>query len=120
MATIKNITTNEIVEVSCFVDGEDILSDVMGNSGVDVVALSDSDIDQLVRAGETNAPEWAYALDSDDVAWWERWASREERITEAYAEADEDARIAYEKAIEECGHDFEALQDAQEEVLGIA
>lgn len=117
--TIKNISTGEIIETSCTIDGIDILGDVMGSSGIEVTALTDEEIGKLANAGNTNTPGWAYALDDDDVDWWVRWAQREERINAAYEEASKDARAACEAAISELGHDFEALQDAQEAILGL-
>lgn len=120
MATIKNTTTGEIIEMSCIIDGADILSDVLGGCGVEIVTLSDADIDKQIEAGSTNASEWAHALDSDDVAWWERWCRREERISEAYEDATEEQRKAYEQAIIDYSEDMERMQDAEELALGIA
>lgn len=100
MTTIKNTETSEITTIECIVDGIDILADVMGGTGVE-------------------RDEDGFLLDSDDIDWWARWAEREERIADAYADADDQMREEYEQAINEWGHDMEALQDEQERVLGI-
>lgn len=117
MATIKNTTTGEITEITCIVDGADILADVMGGSDIPVTALTD---EEVAANDSPNAPEWAYALDADEADWWTRWAEREERIAAAYEDANEDERRAYEEAINDWGSDLEALQDAQEIALGLA
>lgn len=101
MTNIKNTTTGEIIEAGCIIDGINILDDVMGDSGIE-------------HDGE------GFLLEDDEVAWWLRWAEREERIYTAYQDANEDERRECEKAIEEWGHDFEALQDAEEVALGLA
>lgn len=102
MARITVKATGEEREVRCEVDGIDILGDVLGGCGVE--------------AGEGG---WIVD-DEDDADWWERWAGREERIAAAYEEASDEERQAYEEAIEGWGHDYEALQDAQEVALGLA
>lgn len=107
MTTIKNITTGEITELECIVDGQDILADVLAGAGVQYVPVNEGG-------------EWAFALDSGDVEWWKRWAEREERITAAYEDASEDERRAYEQAVSDWGHDYEKLQDMQEVALGLA
>lgn len=119
MTTIKNTTTGEILDMACIVEGVDILADVLGGCGVESVALSEDDIEKQIKAGSTNTSESAFALEDDEVDWWQRWAEREERITEAYEEAGEEVRKAYEIAISEYGYDMEALQDEQERILGI-
>lgn len=117
MATIKNTTTGEIIEVTCIADGQDILADVMGGSGIPVTALTD---EEVAAIDSPNAPEWAYALDANEAAWWTRWAAREERILAAYEDASEDERRACEEAISDWTNDPEAQQDAEEIALGLA
>lgn len=109
MATIYNTDTREIIEAACIVDGQDILADVMGNSGLET-------IQPWADEGDTT---WAFALDADEAAWWIRWAEREERIAAAYEDANEEQRLAYERAVDEYGYDFEAQQDAEEAALGL-
>lgn len=99
--TIINTSTGESIQAECIVGGVDILADVMGGSGIE-------------------SDDRGFLLpNADEVEWWERWAEREEAICAAYAEADEDTRREYEEAICGLGYDMEALQDAQERVLGI-
>lgn len=100
MTDIKNVETSEITCIECIVDGIDILADVMGGAGIE----SDDD---------------GFLLDSEDIEWWTHWAEREERITDAYKQADKATRTECEQAVIEWGHDMEALQDEQERVLGI-
>lgn len=110
MATIKNTTTGEILELACIVEGQDILADVMAGSGVETTC-------PWAEEGDTTS---AFALDEDEVRWWTRWARREERIAEAYADANEEERRAYEEAVDAYSYDFEAQQDAEEAALGLA
>lgn len=101
MATeIRNTSTNETIELACTIDGIDILGDVLGNNGAP-------------HDGET------FALDANDIAWWGRWASREERIHDAYEAANEAERAACDRAAAERSDDLEAAQDAMEAALGI-
>lgn len=101
MATrIKNTTTGEIIELECLSNGIDFLSDVLGGCGID----SDED---------------GWLLDERDIAWWTQWCEREERITDAYRQADKATRTEREQAVIEFGHDYDTLQDVQEEILGI-
>lgn len=101
MATrIKNTDTGEIVELECLSNGIDFLADVLGGCGID----SDED---------------GWLLDERDIAWWTQWCEREERITDAYKQADKATRTECEQAVIEFGHDYDTLQDVQEEILGI-
>ena len=103
MATyIHNTDDNQVYCLECIVDGVDILGDVIGGS-----LTPDRSDDQ------------GWLMGTDEMEWWRRWAEREERICAAYAEADEDTRAEYERAIIGNGHDLELLQDVQERVLGI-
>jgi len=101
MATrIKNTTTGEIIELEFLSNGIDFLADVLGGCGID----SDED---------------GWLLDERDIAWWTQWCEREERITDAYKQADKATRTECEQAVIEFGHDYDTLQDVQEEILGI-
>lgn len=101
MATrIKNTDTGEIVELEFISNGIDFLADVLGGCGID----SDED---------------GWLLDERDIAWWTQWCEREERITDAYKQADKATRTECEQAVIEFGHDYDTLQDVQEEILGI-
>ena len=101
MATrIKNTTTGEIIELEFISNGIDFLADVLGGCGID----SDED---------------GWLLDERDIAWWTQWCEREERITDAYKQADKATRTECEQAVIEFGHDYDTLQDVQEEILGI-
>lgn len=101
MATrIKNTDTGEIVELEFISNGIDFLADVLGGCGID----SDED---------------GWLLDDRDIAWWTQWCEREERITDAYKQADKATRTECEQAVIEFGHDYDTLQDVQEEILGI-
>lgn len=100
MTEIRNTTTDELVEIECIIDGIDIIADVMGGTGVD-------------HDGEH------FAMAEDEIDWWTRWAAREERIADAYGNADASTRVVYEQAISEYGYDMELLQDEQERILGL-
>lgn len=101
MTTITVTETAQTINAECIIDGIDILADVMGGCGVE-------------------QDERGFVLDSEQADWWVRWAEREERIATAYAQADEETRAEYERAIVNLGYDMEALQDEQESILGIA
>lgn len=103
MTTIYNTTTGEIAELSCIIDGVDILDDVMGNYGVDTVQPFDD-------------TEWLFALPGEEIEWWAAWAEREERIQSALEETDEATRAA---CYEACDSDLEASQDRVAHILGI-
>lgn len=104
MATkIYNTTTGEIVEAELISDGVNFLFDVMGGSGVEASERDDADFD----------------LPDDEVDWWVRWAEREQRILDKANELGEDAINEVAKLADKYGHDFELLQDKEEELLGI-
>jgi len=102
MATkIKNTTTGEIIELELLNGvGINCLDDVLGGCGL-----------------ESNDEGWL--LDEGEIAWWTQWCEREERITDAYKQADKATRTECEQAVIEFGHDYDTLQDVQEEILGI-
>ena len=119
MATIKNTTTGEITDVSCITYGQDCMDDVLGNAGTEMVELTDEEMVGLARIGMGNPPEEAWALDDYELDWWRTWARREERLTEAYEDANDEERAAYEDAA--FGEtDLERIQDLQEIALGLA
>lgn len=108
MTTIYNTTTQEAAELSCIIDGIDILDSVMED-------LEKPQVQPWIEKGDERS---AFALSSEDFAWWKRWAEREERIAQAFNLADEKTRDECERAVEEWD-DYEQIQDEQERILGI-
>lgn len=98
---IKNTSTNEITELECIIDGINILNDVLCGFGFD-------------------CDDEGWLMKEDDIAWWERWTKREERLASAYKEATEAERKAYEEATNDYDWDLDLMQDAQEVALGLA
>lgn len=106
MTKIFNTDTNEVVELQVVSDGQDFLAEVIGNSDQQGHWLTERD-------------DADFEMDEADCAWWERWAEREQAILD---KANEMGEPAIEKLCElagEYGHDFEELQDKEEEYLGI-
>ena len=103
MTTIKNLETGEIVEVQCIIDGEDILADVMGNSGISRVA---EDADFVVT-------------DSCEMEWWIEWARIEELVCEARKGADDETVAKHDEIIDDYCYDMETLHEKSCELYGI-
>lgn len=103
MTTIYATDTDTIHEAEFVLNGQDALADIMGNSGA--TADYDHDCD--------------FAMTEDDALWWIRWVEREERINEACKSATAEQMNAIAEAIETYSSDMEAMQDAQEKILGI-
>ena len=110
MTTIYNTTTQEAAELSCIIDGIDILGSVMED-------LEKPQVQPWIEKGDERS---AFALSSEDFAWWKRWAEREERIAQAFDRADEKTRDECEQVVD-AGEweDYAHLQDEQERILGI-
>lgn len=103
MTTIKSNESGSIRELECVIDGSDILSDVMGGSGISR-DVEDAD----------------FVVDEDsELDWWERWARREELISYEREEADEETIAADDQLIADWGYDMETLQDKECELFGI-
>lgn len=109
MATrIWNTDTGEMVELQVISDGQDFLADVIGGC------------DQTGEWASEDMPEEAeFAMDSDDLGWWERWADREQAILDRTNELGEDAIQAICDLGGEYGSDMELLQEKEEELLGL-
>lgn len=109
MATkIFNTDTKQTTTLELICDGQDFLAEVIGGC------------DQQGRyASEDMDTDAAFAVDSDDLAWWERWAEREQRILDKVEELGDEAQQAIAGLAEEYGSDLELLQDKEEEYLGI-
>lgn len=103
MATrIHNTSKGEIVEAKLITsNGIDFLFDVMGNSGVPASVIDEAEFD----------------LDDYETEWWLRWAEREQRILDKTEELGEEAEMVIAQLAAEYGHDFELLQDKEEEFL---
>lgn len=103
MATkIRNTDTGELVEIALIhgPSGPDFLCDVMGGAGC---TLSDEDgID--------------FALDAEEVAWWTRWAEREQRINDTIEERGLENIIP---CFYDGAPDWESAQDEYEKFLGL-
>lgn len=82
--------------------GQDVLIDIMGNSGCTVV---DGNI--------------VYVDTDDDVDWWADWARREQLIWQARDEADDEQVAADDRLIDELGYSMEDLQMAECKLFGI-
>ena len=108
MATrIFNTTDQTITTLSLITDGQDFLFDVIGNSDGDGRWYTDRD-------------DADFAMNEDDLAWWTRWAEREQVINDTAQGMGEDAINGICQLASEWGHDFEVLQDKCEEYLGLA
>lgn len=109
MATkIFNTDTNEVVELQVLTDGQDFLAEVIGGC------------DQEGKWASEDMPDSAdFAMSDIELSWWERWAEREQRIIDKSQEMGEDAINAIVDLVDLYGSDMEALQDAEEEFLGI-
>lgn len=105
MATkIKNTTTGETIELAVY-DYEygpiNYLDDVLGDY-------------------EYENSDEGWLLEADEVEFWTIWCERQNRIEEAYAEADDATREAFANTMDDCcGLELEFVQDELENVLGI-
>lgn len=107
MATyIINKSDDQIISTECIISGTDILADVMGGAGIESKATENGNIAFVCQ-------------DSAEVDWWILWAKNEEAINAACEYATDEQRTACEKAINDWGHDMQALQEVQAEILGI-
>ena len=112
MATkIFNTTTGKIHELQLIdrKSGQDFLSDVIGGCN-----QSDEWLDGIPDGMDVN-----YAMDDEQVAWWRRWAEREQRINDALVEADEETRRKILTTYNDYDWDMELPQDKVFELLGI-
>ena len=109
MATkIYNTDTKEIIELRLVSDGVNFLDDVIGGCNQDGMFYAE------------DMPEEAdFAMDAENLGWWERWAEREQRILEESQSRGEDAIQAMCDLATKYGHDMELLQDKEEEYLGL-
>lgn len=105
MTNVFITTTNTKATLACVIEGQCIMEDIL-------VAADEHGIIEV--DGET-----FWAMTQDEFDWWERWAEREERIQERAAEIGEEAYEQIAELAVEFGHDFELMQDKEEEVLGI-
>ena len=101
MATkIWNIDTHEMTELTLMSDGLNFLDEVIGGCDQDGMFYTE------------DMPEEAdFAMDSENLAWWEDWAEREQVILD---KANEIPELAM-----DYGHDMEMLQVEEEKFLGI-
>lgn len=102
---IKNTETGAIEELSCVIDGIDILADVMGGSGVE----RDYTEDGMV-----------YLLDEYGIEWWRTWAENEQAIHAAREDACKEAVEADDALISDFGYDMELLQEKEMALFGIS
>ena len=116
MTTIKIAGTDEIRTLEVFGGGDiDYLADVLGPFTVDpddydgngVTICIDPDVDA------------EFVMSEDEYGWWEAWCEREERISDAIANADEDMLARHFEVVDEYGHDLEELQRHECELFGI-
>lgn len=109
MATkIYNTETNEVVELTLMSDGQDFLADVIGGC------------DQAGGWASEDMPESAeFAMTSEELAWWEDWAEREQVILDRANEIGEEAIEKLSELAMDYGHDMETLQVEEEKFLGI-
>lgn len=109
MATRIYNKTDQTIEVLYLVSesGVDYLGDVIANSDWD-------------NNWETDRDDADFEMDEDDLAWWTRWSTREQRINDEVDARGEEAISAICQLASEWGHDFETLQDKCEEYLGLA
>ena len=105
MTYLENQRDGEITAAECIVNGVDILQDVMGGLGFEMTPYGGS---------------FAVVVqNSNEVDWWLHWARNEELISQAYGDATDEQRRACEVAISDWGHDLQALQEVQAQILGI-
>ncbi len=103
MTTIYAIDTDTIHETEFIVNGQDVLADIMGNNGATHDYGHDCD----------------FAMTEEDALWWIRWVKREERIIEACGGVTDEQKSAMAEAVDIYSADMEAMQDAEERILGI-
>ena len=109
MATrIWNKDTAEMVELQVISDGQDFLAEVIGGC----------DQDGMFSA-EDMPNEADFAMDSENLAWWEDWAGREQAILDKANEIGEEAIEKLSELAIDYGHDMETLQIEEERFLGI-
>jgi hypothetical protein len=84
--------------------GEDLLADIMGNSGVE---FSTDDNGAFIVATDA------------DIAWWAKWAETEEKIWYAKIDADDETAAEDDELIGAYLNDFENLQRRECELFGI-
>ena len=106
MATIYDTTTGEVHDVTLIVDGQDIMSDVIGSC---------HESSEWIAAPD--GIDWA--MPADAAAWWVRWADLEERINDALDGADALTLERHARLVDEYGHDMGLLHDKEMELLGI-
>lgn len=108
MATrIWNTETKTITELQLLNDGINFLDDVIGACNQDGMFYTE------------DMPEDAdFAMDTENLEWWERWSEREQRINDTAQERGEDA-VATVVKIAANNSDMEYAQDLEEEYLGI-
>ena len=109
MATkIWNIDTHEMTELTLMSDGLNFLDDVIGGCNQDGMFYTE------------DMPEEAdFAMDSENLAWWEDWAEREQVILDRANEIGEEAIEKIAELAMDYGHDMEMLQVEEEKFLGI-
>lgn len=109
MATrIYNTDTKEITELEVITDGQDFLAEVIGGC------------DCKGEWASADMPDDAnFAMSSEELEWWERWAEREQAINDRIEELGDDAQHAVAGLAADYGYDMELLQEKEEEYLGI-
>ena len=109
MATkIWNIDTHEMTELTLMSDGLNFLDEVIGGCDQDGMFYTE------------DMPEEAdFAMDSENLAWWEDWAEREQVILDKANEIGEEAIEKLSELAMDYGHDMEMLQVEEEKFLGI-
>lgn len=104
--TIKSTESGRIYTAE-LVDGEtgeNILSDIMGNVGIEFSA-------------DANA---TFEVPTDDEAeWWVHWSEIEPRIWAAREDADDATKAEDFAMVDAFGHDMETLQRRECELYGI-
>lgn len=105
---IYNTDTKTIAELEVITDGQDFLFEVIGGCNQDGMYYTE------------DMPDYAdFAMDTENLEWWIRWAEREQRILDESQSRGEDAIQAMCDLAGEYGYDMELLQDKEEEWLGI-
>lgn len=112
MATkIYNTETGEVhnLELINRESGQDFLSDVIGGC---------NQSDEWLNGIPEHRDDVDYAMSAEEVAWWERWASREQRINDIYNASDKGMKAKISATYADYDWDMWLPQDKVFELLG--
>ena len=101
MATIITTDTNKTFEYSMNCDTQDVLSEIIGNTG------------RYLRKDD------AWIMDEEDALWWVAYGIRADAIDDAFASSDFETGKMHNELYDLWGNDLEDLQRAHCKLYGI-